>query len=87
MFYVVRVKGWPVLVWLERAPAARGYVVIGAFDDPLEASAAFCADLERARETAREDRAARLAYAPPAANTMSPLPPDAKNRPTYDSRT
>jgi hypothetical protein len=94
MFYVIRVKGWPALVWLELRPAPGGYEIVGSFDDVLKAMASFYDAVERARATlvprpstgpgARCRRAAP-AYDSGSANTISPSPPAAKKRPTYDS--
>jgi hypothetical protein len=53
MFYVIRVKGWPVLVWLERTPPAERYDVLATFDDVLMAVASFfeAVQLVRQRQT------------------------------------
>jgi hypothetical protein len=49
MFYVIRVKGWPVLVWLERVPPAERYEVLATFDDVLKAVAGFYDAVQQAR--------------------------------------
>ncbi len=49
MFYVIRVKGWPVLVWLEVRPQPGRYEVLDTFDDVLKAVAGFYDAVERAR--------------------------------------
>jgi hypothetical protein len=79
MFYVIAVKGWPVLVWLAQEPAR--YEVISATDDVLRAVALYHDALEAARERVRS------LYAAGGGNSMSPRPPAAKNRATYDSLT
>jgi len=94
MFYVIRVRGWPALVWLEVRPPARRYEIVGRYDDVLKATAVFYAAVKRARATlvsspptgpgARPWKAAPV-YEVPSAKTMSPLPPAARKRPTYDS--
>ena len=92
MYYLIEIKGWPVLVWLERRPPEGRYLVLERFDDVLMAVAGFHDAVERARSR-RSPRRARHAdvpgpaipYAPAAAKTMSPRPPAAKNRATYDS--
>ena len=94
MFYVIRVKGWPVLVWLEVRPAADRFEIVGSFDDVLKAMATFYAAVERARATLVPRPATgpgalcwrtTPSYDSGSANTMSPVPPAAKNRLTYDS--
>jgi hypothetical protein len=96
MFYVIRVKGWPVLVWLEVRPAAGRYDVVGSFDDVLKAMAGFYAAVERARATLIPRPSAgpgadgwrtAAAYDAGFSNSMSPSPPAAKKRPMYDSPT
>ncbi len=109
MFYVIRVKGWPVLVWLEVKPPPGRYEVVGRFDNLLHALAGFYAAVARARSklaprplfgpgSAGEYSGARRGswtrrpgspgvYRSPGAKTMSPLPPPAKKRLTYDSET
>jgi hypothetical protein len=96
MFYVIRVKGWPALVWLEVRPSAGRCQILGSFDDVLQATAVFCAAVEwaRARMVPRPSAGpgaacwtAAPAYDAASPNTMSPSPPLAKKRPTYDSAT
>ncbi len=78
MFYVIAVRGWPVLVWLAAHPPAH-YQVLSMTADALAAMAAY----HEALDAARRRRAA--AYLTGGEKTMSPVPPDAKNKPTYDS--
>ena len=95
MFYVIRVKGWPALVWLEVRPAPGRYDVLGTFDDLLHAAAGFHDAVERARAAmhgpitvSRIDLPvidARRHSGAPVSNTMSPLPPAWRKRATYDS--
>ncbi len=90
MFYVIRVRGWPVLVWLEVRPAAGRYEIVGRFDDVLKAMAGFYDALERARAALRPRPStgpgaagfAAEGYVAGRSNTMSPSPPPAKKRPT-----
>jgi hypothetical protein len=97
MFYLIRVKGWPVLVWLEKAPPAGRYEVVSRFDDVLMAVAGFHDAVEEARvarsPSARPSAAGvetpgwrslqpSRAYAPVSGKTMSPSPPAAKNSAT-----
>ncbi len=77
MFYVIAVKGWPILVWLAQQPPR--YPVLAATDDVLKAVALYHDALEAARERTQ------ALYAGCGGNTMSPLPPAAKKSPTYDS--
>ncbi len=53
MFYVIRIKGWPVLVWLEVRPAPGRYEVLATFDDVLKAVAGFYDAVEHARAAMR----------------------------------
>ncbi len=96
MFYVIRVKGWPALVWLEVRPAGGRHEIVGGYDDVLQAMAVFCAAVARARARmapppSTDPGAACWTSAPVydavPANTMSPSPPPAKKRATYDSAT
>jgi hypothetical protein len=96
MFYLIRVKGWPVLVWLELRPAAGRYEIVGSFDDVLKAMAGFYGAVERARATLVPRPStgpgagcwrAAAAYDTGSSNNMSPSPPAAKKRPTYESPT
>lgn len=73
MFYVIRVKGWPVLVWLENAPPAERYEVLATADDILNAAASFhdaVVELVRARRAAR----ARASPAEPESESWSSWP-------------
>jgi hypothetical protein len=97
MFYVVRFRGWPALVWLEVRPGPGRYQIVGSFDDVLKAMASVYDAVERARATLVPPPAAgpgaRCWSLGPAydgaglSNTMSPSPPAAKKRPTYESPT
>jgi hypothetical protein len=96
MFYVIRVKGWPALVWLELPPAPDRIEVVGSSDDAAQAMASFYVAVERARATLRPRPSSgpgARSWQPPTgydagfSNTMSPSPPAAKKRPTYDSPT
>jgi hypothetical protein len=90
MFYMIRVKGWPVLVWLEQPPPAGRYDVLATYEDVLLAVAGFYEAVEEARAllaptgpAAVGSAAATWAswprddYSPPG-KSMSPLPPRAK---------
>jgi hypothetical protein len=96
MFYVIRVKGWPALVWLELPPPADRVEIVGSSDDAGQAMASFYVAVERARATLVPRPAsgpgarcswAAAGYETGSPNTMSPSPPAAKKRPTYDSPT
>lgn len=78
MFYVIAVRGWPVLVWLAVQPPSHCQV-LWATSDMLSAVASFHDALAFVRERLPGGYRGGGAGGE---NTMSPSPPESKNRPT-----